>query len=104
MFDTDSTTIICDNSANVHICNDKSMFVGDILPDKSSQVATIGGKQNRPRGVGTVCWKWKDDGGKYHAFDIKNVLYFPDSPVNILSVTKFAAQLDDNEGTGINTK
>ena len=24
-------------------------------------VATIGGKLNRPTGIGTVEWKWKDD-------------------------------------------
>ena len=31
---------------------------------------------------------------------IWNVLYFPKSPINFLSVTKFANQLDDDEGTG----
>ena len=103
-FDLDSNTVICDNSANVHICNKKSMFIGEITPDTHSHVATIGGKQNKPRGVGTVRWTWKDDAGQRHSFDIDHVLYFPDSPVNILSVTKFAAQLKDDEGTGINTK
>ena len=29
-FDTDASTIICDNSANVHICNDKNSFVGPL--------------------------------------------------------------------------
>ena len=55
-------------------------------------------------GVGTGRWKWKDDGGKIHTFDVKDVLYFPASPVNILSVTKFAGQLGDDNGTGIDTK
>ena len=32
------------------------------------------------------------------------MFFFPDSPVNILSVTKFADQLNDDEGTGIDTK
>ena len=41
-FDSDSSTIICDNSANVHICNDKNAFIGEIHTDKSCQVATIG--------------------------------------------------------------
>ena len=27
-YDTDSTTMVCDNSANVHICNKRNMFVG----------------------------------------------------------------------------
>mgnify|MGYP001046712641 CR=1 FL=1 len=33
-----------------------------------------------------------------------DVLYFPTSPVNILSVTGFADQLKDDKGTGIDTK
>ena len=40
----------------------------------------------------------------HYTFEVKDVLYFPDSPVNILSVTKFADQLDDYHGTGCDTK
>ena len=40
-FDSDASSIICDNSANVHICNQKSMFVGDILPLHSHTVANL---------------------------------------------------------------
>ena len=69
-FDADSLTVICDNSANVHICNNKGSFVGDIEMDKSLQVATIGGKQNASAGSGTVRWKWKDDDGVFHTFEI----------------------------------
>ena len=29
-YDTDSTTMVCDNSANVHICNKQNMSVGEI--------------------------------------------------------------------------
>ena len=72
--------------------------------DASLQVATIGGKQNTSAGIGTVCWKWKDDDGVFHTFEICNVLYFPESPANILSATNFADQLDDDQGTGIDTK
>jgi hypothetical protein len=89
-FDADSVTVICDNSANVHVCNTKSCFVGEIQMDKSLQVATIGGRQNASAGIGTVRWKWNDDDGVSHTFEIRDVLYFPESPVNILSVTKFA--------------
>ena len=103
-FDADSVTVVCDNSANVHVCNDKSCFIDEILMDRSLQVATIGGKENTSAGIGTVRWKWKDDDGVFHTFEIQDVLYFPESPVNILSVTKFADQLNDDEGTGIDTK
>ena len=76
-FYADSLTVICDNSANVHICNNKNCFVGDIEIDKSLQVATIGGKQNASAGIGTVHWKRKDDDGVFHTFEIRDVLYFP---------------------------
>jgi hypothetical protein len=103
-FDTDTTFIICDNSSNVHICNDKRMFQD--LKDVTSPnvVATIGGKNSSPSGVGTVKWTWKDDDGKDHTFIFENVLYFPNSPVNVLSVTSLADFLNDDEGTGIDTK
>ncbi len=102
-FDSNSSSFVCDNSANVHICNDKTMFIGEIDSVESRAVATIGRKANRPSGIGTVKWEWKDDNGHKHSYLIKNVLYFPSSPINILSVTEFATQLDDNDGTGITT-
>ena len=53
-FDADSLTVNYDNSANVHICNSKSFFVGDIEMDASVVVANIGGMQNTSTGIGTV--------------------------------------------------
>ena len=53
-FDTDSSTIVCDNSANVHICNSKSMFVGELCSVPNTKVATIGGKGHPAAGIGTV--------------------------------------------------
>ena len=67
-------------------------------------VATVGGAKNSAAGMGTTRWRWKDDGGKQHTIDIKNVLYFPQSPVNILSITSLADQFNNDYGTGINTK
>ena len=103
-FDTDLSTIICDNSANVHICNDKNMFI--ILPLQTDHhyVAKIGGAKNSTAGMGTTRWRWKDDGGKQHTIDVDNVLYLPQSPVNILSITSLSDQFNDDDGTGIDTK
>ena len=67
-------------------------------------VATIGGIKNSASGMGTVRWRLKDDLGKIHTLDIENVLYFPQQPDNILSITGLADQLKDNDGTGIDTK
>ena len=80
------------------------MFI--IPPRQTNQhyVATIGGAKNSAAGMGTTRWYWKDDGGKQHTIDVDNVLYFPQSPVNILSITSLAYQFNDDDGTGINTK
>ena len=102
-FDSDSTTIVCDNSANVSICNTKSMYVGEMQQIHNTNVATIGGKGHPVSGIGTVKWHWKDDDGVGHEFLVEDVLYFPQSPINILSVTSFARQLKDKDGTGITT-
>ena len=75
-----------------------------MVKDRTFQVAIIGGSHNRANGVGTVVWKRKDDNGKLHTFEVNNILYFLDFPVNILSVTKFAEQLNDDHATGCDTK
>ena len=103
-FDSDSSTVICDNSANVHICNDKGMFIGDLRPANNQTVATIGGKSNVPGDIGTVQWTWRDDDGTSYKILVQDVLFFPASPINILSVTSFANQLGDDFGTGCDTK
>ena len=103
-FETDSSTILCDNSANVHIWSSKSMFIGPMRLTDQHYVATIGGSKNSTSGMGTVRWRWKDELGKIHKCDIKNVIYFHQLPVNILSITGLADQLKDKDGTGIHTK
>ena len=67
-------------------------------------VATIGGKLNQPAGIGTVMWTWKDDGGAVHTEQLDNTLYFPKSPIIIMSVTELAKQFNDEEVTEIDTK
>ena len=80
------------------------MFVGKINQVGEHKVATIGGKGHTAAGMGTVKWSWRDDTGKLHECLIHEVLYFPMSPINILSVTSFARQSQDKEETGIDTK
>ena len=66
------------------------MFFGEILKFSNKQVATIVGKGNQPSGIGTVKWMWRDDSGKSHEYLVEDVLFFPQSPINTLSVTGFA--------------
>ena len=67
-------------------------------------VATIGGKLNRPTSIGTVEWTWDDDNGTSRTQKFEKCIYFPSSPINIMSVTSYAKQLGDEDGTGIDTK
>ena len=80
------------------------MFDGSIVPVATNGVATIGGHDLHPTGIGSVTWSWKDEAGQAHQKKLHNVLFFPDSLVNILSVTSLARQEDDEEGTWIQTK
>ena len=73
-FETDSSTIICDNSANVHICSSKSIFIGPMRRTYQQYVATIGGSKNSASGMVTFRWRWKYDLGKIHTLDIENIL------------------------------
>ena len=75
-YDTDSTTMVCDNSANVHICKKRNMFVGEIRKCTNQGVATIGGKGHQPSGIGTVHWIWRDDSGN-HMNILSRMRYFP---------------------------
>ena len=71
-FDSDSSIIVCDNSVNVHICNNQSMFVGELRSVPNTKVATIGGKGHPASGIGTVKWSWTDEDGKSHEYKIED--------------------------------
>ena len=43
--------------------------------------------------VGTIKLSWKDDDQNSHEYLISNVLYFPQLPINILSIMEFSKQL-----------
>ena len=106
-FDSDSQTCVCDNSANTHIWNNIKNFIPASLvklsASASSSVVTICGSNVYPTSIGDVKIAWADDEGIPYRIVLKDVLYFPNSPVNVLSITAFAAQLNDDDGTWIKT-
>lgn len=71
--------------------------------DADVGVLTIGDEASKPLGIGTVIIRIKDDVGVDCAVELKETLYFPQSPVKILGVTVLAEQLKDEEGTWIKT-
>ena len=99
----DITTIVVDNSATGHIINDSKYFVEELEPAPHTHVATIGKDTHKPLGKATARILFKDNDGISHTIDLQNAYYFPDSPVNVMSVTALAEQLDDDEGTWIQT-
>ena len=80
------------------------MFAENIEPIIYNGVATIGGKYIIPKGIATVSCSQTDDEGKLHTNKLNTVLYFTDSSVNILSETKLAESMKDDDGTWVLTK
>ncbi len=79
------------------------MFIGSIHPLQNHNVATIDSQVNQASGAGTVLWTWKDDSGDMHSYNVRNMLFFLALPINILSITELANQLNDSIGMGITT-
>ena len=72
------------------------MFTDNIKPIISNGVATIDEKDLITKVINTVSWYWTDYEGKLHTKKLNNVLYFTDSPVNILSATALAESTKDD--------
>ena len=86
---------VMDNSANVHVVKDETLFVGPILPcPVNADVGTVVGS-NPPKGIGLARIQWEDNQGLHHEADLVDALYFPDSPVNVVSVTKLGIDRKD---------
>jgi hypothetical protein len=95
-FDTDSSFWVCDNSATGHICKDKSLFTGDLVPSIFEVGSATG--ISTPTLMGTVVLRLTDDEGVTHSFEFTNVNYLPDSPVNLLSLRRLAELYPDATG------
>ena len=53
-----------------------------------------------PKGIGTVIWTCINE-GQLHTNKVNNVLYFPYSPVNILSATVLTESMNFDEVTWV---
>ena len=106
-FDTDSSFWVCDNAATGHICRDKSLFSGDLVP-LIYEVSTANGIDS-PTLMGTIILRPRDIEGVMHKFTLTHVNYMPKSPVNLVSLQRLAghhSNLDgtpDQDGRGINS-
>ena len=107
-FSPGQDTAIIDNCANAHIWNKRDHFLTfREFRTKEQVVSTIGGKQHYPLGIGDVTVSWRDDDHALFRHTLKNVLYFSDSPVCIISSHRLACEWGDSvdeEGTYIKSK
>jgi hypothetical protein len=94
-FDTDSTFWVCNNLATGHICNDKNLFTGDLVPSIYIVGAATGTLE--PTLMGMVKLRITDDGEK-HKFTLTHVNYMPTSRVNLLLTRVFSKQFTDANG------
>ena len=92
-FSPGQDTVIIDNCANAHIWNKRHHFTNfREFRSKEQVVSTIGGKQHFPLGIGSVKVSWRDDNDVIFRHTLQNVLFFPDSPVCIISSHRLACE------------
>jgi hypothetical protein len=81
-FDTDSSFWVCDTSATGHICNNRTLFFGNLVPSMYIVRAAMG--TSEPTLMGMVQLRITDDDGEKHTFILTHVIFMPTSPVNLL--------------------
>ena len=97
--DTDSYLIAIDTCTSETIVKHRELFIGEIKPCKNLFVQGVGGSI-KASGYGTIKVRVTCDRGRRHDLIIHNVIYLPESPVNLLSPQKWAAGSTDPTGTG----
>jgi hypothetical protein len=96
LFDTNSFFWVCDNSVTGHICNDRSLFTGDLVPLIYIVGAATG--TSEPTLMSIVRLQLTDDDGEKHTFILTHVNYMPTSPVNLLSTRLLSKQFTNKRG------
>ena len=107
-YDSDDIQCILDNSENAHIWAILADFIPGtlrrFLPNPETGVLTIGGSNQFLHSIGDIKVSWLNSLVTAVQYILKDAIYFPDSSVNIISVTAFMDQLEDDEGTWVMTK
>jgi hypothetical protein len=94
-FDTDSSFWVCNNLGTGHICNNKTLFTGDLVPSIFEIGSATG--TSTPNLMGTVILWLTDSEGEKHSFVLNNVNYM-NSPVNLISLRRLAELYPDSDG------
>ena len=97
--DTDSYQVAIDTCTSESICSERELFVGKIHSCRRLYIQGVGGKV-KVTGVGSIKFRITDDDDVTHDLLIHNVLYVPESPVNLISPQRWSETSTNPEGTG----
>jgi hypothetical protein len=97
--DTDSYLLAINTCTSETIVKHKELFIGKISPCRNLYVQGVGGKI-KASGYGTIKVRITCDEGMRHDLIVHNVIYLPESPVNLLSPQKWSQGSKDVNGTG----
>jgi hypothetical protein len=96
-FDTDSAIVGIDNRCSGCISHVREDFIGLLRPT-TRVIKGFGGSRTMNVSIGTLRWRWEDDQGRHHEFNIPNSYYVPDGHIRLLSPQHWA-QADTNNRT-----
>ena len=92
LFDSDGTTFVVDNAANIYVCNDNRLFIGPLI-DSNVTLDIANRNQGISLKTGPTRIAWEEESGETFAYEFKDVVYNPSSPFNILSVVELVITL-----------
>ena len=98
-FNLGAICAVIDNCATATVLNNLSLFDGPLEKVSNVGIVTVGGDDHHPTHKGTAKISWKDDNNLIHEIIIRNALYFPSSPVNVVSVSQLSLQFRDSVST-----
>ena len=93
-FDSDGISFIIDNSATCIICNERSLFVGPLLPE-NYRVETVQATVSQKRYAGTIRLELVDDSNATHVYEIPEAIYDPQTQFNLIGIPFLAAYFND---------
>jgi len=96
-FDTDSGPIGIDNRCSGCISHNIDDFVDGKVTKLNRAIKGFGGTKTMNVSQGTLVWKWTDNMGELHRFEIPNSYYVPDGKVRLLSPQHWAQTQKDNK-------
>ena len=94
-WDTDDIPFVADNSATGIICNVRKLFIGPLVPTKIT-LETAEGLSTKTKFVGTMQLILTDDANTHHEYNIKDCVYDPESPINILGIPFLGKHFGDH--------